>query len=43
MHQEQLEARKRRQMFTAQQNPVARLIEEWRRSASPQASSSFLS
>ena len=38
MHAEQLEARKRRQLFTPQQNPVDRLVDDWRRAASAEVS-----
>jgi hypothetical protein len=42
MHQEQLEARRRLQMFMPQRNPVTSLVEEWRRSTSPQVEFDFL-
>ncbi len=42
MHQEQLEARKRRHLFAPQQNPLARLVERWRHAPSPQVSSNFI-
>jgi hypothetical protein len=38
MHAEQLEARKRCQLFTPQQNPVGRLVDDWRRAASAEVS-----